>query len=112
MGISGYCIDSDLFLSWTVKVHHLIASVCGEKSQHLAQLLESEKRGLYTTNYDVFKKTLAVLLVPLNHQHKIRSPFVGFFPLVPTLISWPSNLSKKSASAINPVELALCQQRW
>jgi hypothetical protein len=61
-GISGYNIDSNALLNWKVKARHLIASVCGEDSQHFRQFVESEKPTMYATNFETFQRMLAVFL--------------------------------------------------
>ena len=61
-GISGYRVDQNELLNWLVKVRHLIASVCGQDSQHFKLFIECEKGGMYTTNHEVFRSLRAVLL--------------------------------------------------
>jgi hypothetical protein len=56
-------IDDDLLLNWTVKVRHLLSTVCGEQSQHFQQFEKNENEDTaFTTNYDTFKSLQAVFL--------------------------------------------------
>jgi hypothetical protein len=61
-GISGYRIEQSDLLNWTVKVRHLLSSVCGPDSQHFTQFVASESASMYTTNHEIFLKLRAVLL--------------------------------------------------
>src|ERR1700730_3858683 len=61
-GVSGFAIDSKDLLNWTVKARHLIAAVCGDKSQHFLLFVENEKPGLYVTDYDIFQRVRTVFL--------------------------------------------------
>lgn len=54
-------VDSNLLLSWKVKVKNLLSKVCGEDSQHFKQFEREEERGYYTT-YGIFKAFKAVFL--------------------------------------------------
>lgn len=58
----GDYIDNNTFLNWKVKVRHLLSMVPGENSQHFKQFVESEKAGMYATNYEIFLRLKAVLL--------------------------------------------------
>lgn len=60
--VKGYYVNSSEFLNWKVKVRHLLASVCGEDSQHFSQFAASEKASTYSTNYQIFLNLKAVLL--------------------------------------------------
>jgi hypothetical protein len=55
-------VDENAFLNWEVKVRHLIATVCGEDSQHFQSFEKCLKVSMYETNYNVFQKARAVLL--------------------------------------------------
>ena len=54
-------VDSNLLLSWKVKVKNLLSKVCGEDSQHFKQFEREEESGYYTT-YGIFKAFKAVFL--------------------------------------------------
>lgn len=59
---SGNRVDRNELLNWKVKVRHLLASVCGESSQHFTQFVANEEGSMYTTNYEIFLKLRAVLM--------------------------------------------------
>jgi len=54
-------VDSNLLLSWKVKVKNLLSKVCGEDSQHFKQF-EREEESVYYTTYGIFKAFKAVFL--------------------------------------------------
>lgn len=54
-------VDSNLLLSWKVKVKNLLSKVCGEDSQHFKQFEREEKNRYYST-YGIFKAFKAVFL--------------------------------------------------
>lgn len=54
-------VDSNLLLSWKVKVKNLLSKVCGEDSQHFKQFEREEESGYHTT-YGIFKAFKAVFL--------------------------------------------------
>jgi hypothetical protein len=58
---SGHVLEVSGLLNWTVKVRHLLSSVCGPTSQHFTQFVAAEPHGMYTTNYEVFQRLRAVL---------------------------------------------------
>jgi hypothetical protein len=50
----GNRIDPNDLVNWKVRVRHLLASVCGEDSQHYKLFVESEASHMYETNYEIF----------------------------------------------------------
>jgi hypothetical protein len=60
--MEGIYIDNDTFLTWKVKVNHLLAIVCGENSQHFRLLKDSQHPFAGDTNYGIFRRMRAVLL--------------------------------------------------
>lgn len=54
-------VDSNLFLSWTVKVKDLLSRVCGEDSQYFQQFIKSESSP-YTTNAYILQEMKAVFM--------------------------------------------------
>ncbi|MGY3033882.1 hypothetical protein ACVIIV_003052 [Bradyrhizobium sp. USDA 4354] len=60
-GFAGHRIDQNDLISWSVKVRHLLVTVCGETSQHFQEFVKREEPSMYTTNYETFLKQRAVL---------------------------------------------------
>jgi hypothetical protein len=58
----GYHLQASDLLNWTVKVRHLLSSVCGADSQHFTQFVAAERPTAYATSYETFQKLRAVLL--------------------------------------------------
>ncbi|MBC1193221.1 DUF4145 domain-containing protein [Microcystis aeruginosa BLCCF108] len=61
IGGTNEVIDSNLLLSWKVKVKNLLSKVCGEDSQHFKQFQREENRPRHTT-YGIFNAFKAVFL--------------------------------------------------
>ena len=61
IGGTNEVIDSNLLLSWKVKVKNLLSKVCGEDSQHFKQFEREENRPRHTT-YGIFNAFKAVFL--------------------------------------------------
>ena len=60
--LAGYRIDQSDFINWTVKVRHLLSSVCGADSQHFTQFVTCEAGNMYITNHEIFLRLKALLL--------------------------------------------------
>lgn len=58
----GHRIDQNTLINWSVKVRHLLVTVCGETSQHFREFVKLEEPTMYTTNYEIFRRLSAVLL--------------------------------------------------
>ncbi len=61
-GNTVYYVDQDELINWTVKVRHLIASVCGQDSQHFVSFEKFEKPYAGATNHQIFHRQRAVFL--------------------------------------------------
>lgn len=55
-------VASDFLLNWSVKVKNLIASACGENSQHFKAFEKAEKRSMRCNNFSVLRRLAAVFL--------------------------------------------------
>jgi hypothetical protein len=55
-------VDSEVFITWKVKVKSLVSRVCGGESQHFIHLIQAENSSPYTAQYDNFSAMKAVLL--------------------------------------------------
>jgi hypothetical protein len=60
--MSGYRVDENELINWTVKARHLLVTVCGENSQHFEQFEKLETGSMYTTNHEILLRLRAVLL--------------------------------------------------
>jgi len=56
----GFSVDSDDLLNLTVKVRHLLETVCGSDSHHFKLFIKSGKCGMYKTSYEVFRTQMAI----------------------------------------------------
>jgi hypothetical protein len=52
-------VDEGLFLNWTVKVKHLLSTLCGEQSQHFQAFTAGHKG---SRDYRIFKRLKAIFL--------------------------------------------------
>jgi hypothetical protein len=57
----GHFINQNELINWSVKVRHLLSSVCGPESVHLKQFVACETTSMYITNHEIFLRLRAVL---------------------------------------------------
>lgn len=58
--ISGDFIDNHLFTNWKIKALHLIATCCGENSEHYRGFVKRQDGGGYSTNHSTMLQLKAV----------------------------------------------------
>ena len=54
--MSGFTIEEDVLLNWTVKARNLLVTACGSDSEHYKQFIEIEKPRAYRTNHEALKQ--------------------------------------------------------
>lgn len=60
--IKGDFVDSEMFLTWRVKVKSLLGTACGRTSEHYIHFKENEKAVIGSTNYSIMKRLKAVFM--------------------------------------------------
>jgi hypothetical protein len=59
--MSGFTIDDDLLVNWTVKARSLLVTACGKDSEHYQQFVKTQEPRAYRTNHEALKELGAIL---------------------------------------------------
>jgi len=61
-GFTGFTVEADVLLNWSVKARNLLRTACGPDSEHYNQFLEAEKPASLRTNHEKLKQLAAVFM--------------------------------------------------